>query len=194
MALPDEKSSITLMRDSVTRGIQGGLRASMESGNLITGAKYISVDFYPTAEPASEGTFLDYTTIPTIETGLAQLAQSVNSILNTIDKLPLADTVAGANQAIATLNQSLLAVQAILDNQKTQQLPVQLDKTLQELRDAVSSLAPGSEAYQSLNSSLLSLNRTIGNLEALTRTLAEQPNAAVLPSSPTPDPIPEVSK
>ena len=194
MELPDQESSIALLRNGVTRGVGGGLRASMESGNLLTGAKYISIDFYPDAKPATEGSFLEYTTIPTIETGLAQLAQSVNSILDTIDKLPLADTVAGTNQAITTLNHSLESLQSILDNQNTQQLPAQLDKTLQELRDAVSGVAPNSAAYQSLNSSLLSLNRSLTNLESLTRTLSAQPNAAILPSSQTPDPIPEVSK
>jgi len=193
MELPDAESSIKLLKQAVTRGIGGGMRASMASGNLLTGAKYISVDFFPDAKPASEGIFLEYATIPTIETGLAQIAQSVGSILDTINALPLADTVAEANTALASLNKSLASLETIMKNQSTQQLPGQLDKTLQELRDAISSLSPNSEAYQSLNSSLLSLNRTLGNLESFTRTLSEQPNAAVLPSKQTPDPIPEVS-
>jgi hypothetical protein len=58
----------------------------------------------------------------------------------------------------------------------------------------VSGLAPDSDLYQSLNSSLLRLNKSLGNLEALTRTLAAQPNAAVMPSSAKPDPIPEVTQ
>jgi paraquat-inducible protein B len=194
MELPDAESSIDLLRKAVKRGIAGGMRASMESGNLLTGAKYISVDFFPDAKPASEGIFLDYATIPTIETGLAQITQSVSSILETIDALPLTDTVAGANTALASLNESLESLEVIMANQSTQQLPAQLDKTLQELRDAISSLSPNSEAYQSLNSSLLSLNRTLSNLESFTRTLSEQPNAVVLPTNSTPDPIPEVSK
>jgi paraquat-inducible protein B len=194
MELPDTESSVALMRRAIKSGIQGGMRASMESGNMLTGAKYIAIDFYPGAPAATEGSFLEYTTIPTIETGFAQLEQSVNSILKTIDGLPLADTVASANTALATLNQSLVGLQSIMENQSTQQIPVQLDKTLQELRDAISSLSPNSEAYRSLNSSLLSLNRTMGNLESLTRTLAEQPNAVLISSDPEPDPIPEVSQ
>jgi paraquat-inducible protein B len=118
----------------------------------------------------------------------------VNAILDTINSLPLADTVSSANTAIATLNQNLASLQLILENQSTQQLPASLDKTLQELRDAVDNLSPDSQAGQSLNSSLLSLNRTLGNLENLTRTLSGQPNAVILPSTPVPDPIPEVRK
>jgi paraquat-inducible protein B len=194
MEMPDKEASIALLRKAVKRGVARGLRASMESGNLITGSKYISIDFHPDTPPASEGSFLAYTTIPTVETGFAQIAQTAQSILATIDALPLDDTVAGANKAIGSLNQSLASVQTILENQSTQQLPVQLDDTLQELKDAISNLAPSSSANQSLNSSLLSLNRTLGNLESLTRTLSAQPNAVLLPSDQTPDPIPEVSK
>ncbi len=137
---------------------------------------------------------MEYTTIPTIDSGLAQLDQKVNALLDNINALPLADTVASANTAIATLNKNLASLQSILENQSTQQLPANLNETLQELRDAVDNLSPDSQAGQSLNSSLLSLNRTLGNLESLTRTLSGQPNAVLLPSTPAPDPIPEVSK
>ena len=85
-------------------------------------------------------------------------------------------------------------LQLLLESQSTQQLPASLNETLQELRNAVDNLSPGSQAGQSLDSSLLSLNRTLGNLESLSRTLSGQPNAVLLPSTPTPDPIPEVSK
>lgn len=194
MEMPDDDSSIAQLRDAVKVGVNNGMRASMASGNLLTGAKYISIDFFPDVKPDELSTFMEYTTIPTVETGLAQLEQKVNSILDTIDALPLADTVSSANTAIETLNNNLASLESLLANQSTQQLPASLEKTLQELRDAMSGLSPNSEAYQSLNSSLLSLNRTLGNLESLTRTLSEKPNAVLLPSSPRPDPIPEVSK
>jgi len=194
MEMPDDESSIGRLRDAVKVGVNHGMRASMGSGNLLTGAKYISIDFFPDAKPEPLSTFLEYTTIPTIETGLAQLEQKVNAVLDMINALPLADTVGNANTAIATLNKNLASLQKLLENQSTQQLPANLDKTLAELRDAIGTLTPESQAYQSLNSSLLSLNRTLGNLETLTRTLSEQPNAVVLPATQRPDPIPEVSK
>jgi len=112
----------------------------------------------------------------------------------TIDALPLADTVSSANTAIGTLNNNLASLQLILENQSTQQLPEQLNQTLQELQTTLNGLSPGSDAYQSLNSSLLQLNRTISNLETLTRTLADTPNAAVMPTKKAPDPVPEVNK
>jgi len=194
MELPDSEDSIATMRESVEIGVTNGLRATMASGNLITGAKYISIDFFPGAKTAAMGSFMEYTTIPTMDSGLAQLDQKVNVILDTINGLPLADTVASTNTAIAKLNENLASLQSILENQSTQQLPANLNETLEELRNAVENLSPGAQAGQSLDSSLLSLHRTLGNLESLTRKLSAQPNAVVLPSTPVPDPIPEVRK
>ena len=186
MELSDTEASLKVLKETIRLGIGNGLRASMESGNLLTGSKYINMDFYPSAKKATAGTFMQYTTIPTIETGVAALEEQLASILNTINELPLADTV-------ASLNQNLQSLQSILDNQSTQQLPEHLDQTVQELRDAINSLAPNSDASQTLNSSLLSLNRTLANLESLTGTLSRQPSAVIFPSRPEVDPIPEVS-
>jgi paraquat-inducible protein B len=159
---------------------------------LLTGAKYINIDYFEGVEEAAIGSFMEYPTIPAIETGLGQIEQKLTAVLDKINALPLEDTVTGANTAIATLNQTLASLHTILESQSTQQLPEQLDATLQDLRATLKGLSPDSEVYQSINSSLLRLNRTLGNMESLTRTLSEQPNAALMPSSPTPDPIPEV--
>jgi len=191
LGLPDRQASVENLMTAISNGVNNGLRASLESGNILTGAKYVSIDYFQGVEEATLGTFMEYTTIPTIETGLGQLEQKLNAVLDTINALPLDDTVTNANAAIATLNETLAGLHTIMASQSTQQLPVELSTTLQRLQSTLDGLSPNSEAYQSINSSLLRLNRTMGNLESLTRTLSGQPNAAVMPSNPTPDPIPE---
>ncbi|MEH6637396.1 MAG: intermembrane transport protein PqiB [Halioglobus sp.] len=194
LGLSDQASSVESMHQSIVYGVQNGMRASLETGSLLTGAKYISINYFDGAEEASMGEFMKYRTIPAIETGLGQIEQKLNAVLDKINALPLEDTMSGANTAIATLNQTLASLHTILESQSTQQLPEQLDKTLQDLRNALQGFSPESEAYQSINSSLLRLNRTLGNMESLTRTLSGQPNAALMPSSPLPDPIPEAQQ
>jgi paraquat-inducible protein B len=192
LELPDTKSSIENLHKSIRFGVDNGMRASLETGSLLTGAKYVNIDYFEGVEEAAIGSFLDYPTIPSIETGLGQIEQKLTAVLDKINALPLDDMVTGANAAVATLNQTLASLHTILESQSTQQLPKQLDATLQDLRATLKGFSPDSEVYQSINSSLLRLNRTLGNMESLTRTLSEQPNAALMPSSPTPDPIPEV--
>ena len=192
LQLPDSKSSLEDLHRSIRLGVENGMRASLETGSLLTGAKYVSIDYFKGVEEAAVGSFVDYPTIPTVETGLGQVEQKLNAVLDKINALPLEDAVGGATTAIATLNQTLASLDTIIANQSTQKLPEEIDRTLQELRATLQGFAPDSEVYQSISSSLLRLNRTLGNMESLTRTLSGQPNAVLLPSSPTPDPIPEV--
>ena len=192
LELPDEEGSIEEMHKAIRQGVENGLRASMEMGNLLTGAKYVSVDYFKDAEHAKIGEFLGYPTLPTIGTGLGRIEQKLNATLDLINSLPLADTVNEANNALATLNDTLDSLNKIVGSEGTQQLPLQLNETLQELRDVLTGISENSGAYQSVNSSLLQLNRTLSNMQSLTRTLSEQPNAVIFPSSPVPDPVPEV--
>jgi paraquat-inducible protein B len=191
LELPDSKPSIESLHNAIRFGVANGMRASLETGSLLTGAKYVNIDYFEGVEEAAVGSFLEYPTIPAIETGLGQIEQKLTAVLDKINALPLNDTVSSANAAIATLNETLDSLHTIMASQSTQQLPEQLNTTLQQLQVTLDGLSPNSEAYQSINSSLLRLNRTMGNLESLTRTLSGQPNAAVMPSNPTPDPIPE---
>jgi paraquat-inducible protein B len=194
LALPDSQTSIDAMHESIAGGVTNGMRASLASGSILTGAKYINIDYFEGVEEASLGSFMEYTTIPTLETGLGQLEQKLTAIMDKINNLPLEDTVGGANEAIATLNETLGNLNTVIQSQGIQQLPQQLDQALQDLRKTLNGLAPGSEVYQSINSALLRLNRTLGNLEKVTNTLADQPNSLILPSNYKPDPVPETKK
>ncbi len=194
LELPDQAESVNSFREAILAGVDQGLRASLENGNLLTGAKYIGVDFFPAAEPAQVGQFNEYTVIPTIDTGLAQIQQKVVAVLNKVNDLPLGDTVGNLNDAIASLDRILAEVQSLLAQDGTQNLPGQLGDTLQELTQLLAAVAPGSPTYESIDSSLLRLNRALAEFEALMDTLSEQPNALVLPSSITADPEPEAPK
>ena len=193
LEMPDDAQSIVDLRESITRGVINGMRASLETGNLLTGAKFINIDYYDEIEAAKVGEFDNYPTIPTLETGLGQLEQKVTSILDKLNALPLDATFTEANNAIATLNSTLENLNNLVMDDGTQRLPAQLDQTLKELSNVLEGFSSSSGAYQSINSSLLRLNRTLGNVESLSRTLTEKPNAVVFPSRTAPDPVPEVS-
>ena len=163
LELPDQESSVGDMHKAIRSGVENGMRASLETGSLLTGAKYINIDYFQDIEKAGIGSFLEHPTIPSIETGLEQIEHKLNAILDKINALPLNETVTGANKAVATLNETLDSLHTIMEN-------------------------------PSINSSLLRLNQTLGNMESLTRTLSGKPNAAILPYSPIPDPVPEVKQ
>jgi paraquat-inducible protein B len=191
LQLPDRKDSLEQLHQILTAGIGKGLRASLETGSLLTGAKYVSIDYFENVQPQEMDTLLCYPLLPSIDTGLGQLQHRATALLEMLIELPLDETFANANRALDSLNSALEGVDGMLDNQSTQGLPKQIEATLADLRKAVAGLAPESEAYQSLNTSLARLNRALANFETLSQTLVEQPNALILPTNPTPDPQPE---
>jgi paraquat-inducible protein B len=194
MSLPDVDSSVQALRRSISLGVQNGMRATLASGSLLTGAKYINIDYFPEQEELEVGQWQEYTTIPTIGTGLDQIEVKVNELLDKFNEMPLEDTVANANAAIVELDKTLSALTVILEDQGTLALPGELNATLRELRATLNGLTPDSPLYQNVNATLLQLNRTLSNVESLTRTLSAQPNAAVMPSRLPQDVIPEARR
>ena len=192
--LPDTADSVEAFGKSLKNAVGKGLRATLETGNLLTGAKYVYIDFFEGEPVAEAGSFGGYMTIPTVTGGFDQVLVKVNTLLDKFNALPLDVTVDKTNAAIEELDKTLAGLRVILEEDSTKALPGELDATLKELRRTLDGFSPGSPMYRSLNNTLQQLNRTMGNVESLTRTLSDQPNAAIMPSTPSPDPIPEARR
>ena len=190
----DNQAMVERMEKNIALGVAHGLRATLSTGNLITGSMFIEMDYYPDEPPAELGSFQEYTTIPTISGGLNRIGHQLTALLDKVNSLPLEDTVTGANRAIEELTASLVSLRQILEDNKAQALSAELQATLQELRGVLAGVSPDSQAYQTLNASLLELNRTLENLSDFSRTLSDQPNAVVMPVEIPPDPIPEARR
>ncbi len=170
------------------------MRATLASGNLLTGAKYINIDYFPGVEPLQVTQWMEYTTIPTIGSGFDQIEVKVNELLDKFNQMPLESMVASANSALVELDKTLAGLRAIVEDQSTAELPAELNATLKSLRSTLHGLSPDSPFYQELHAALLQLNRTLSNVESMTRTLSTQPNAAIMPSTLPTDVIPEATR
>ena len=173
MALPDTDNGVSMMRQVVASGVPKGLRASLETGNLLTGAKYIGLDYYPDdGASLSMQQWHEFEEIPTVGGSFDQILIKLNEILKQVNDAPIEQTVVNANKMLD-------GIQVILNSKEVQQLP---------------GLAPDSELYQNLDASMRKLDKTLSNIEALTHTLSGQPNAAIMGSKQPPDPEPEAGK
>ena len=193
--LPDTHIAVENMKETIASGVSsGGLRGTLQTGNLLTGSLYVNFDYYKDVDKAVMGEWEGYTTIPTIPSGLGRIEQQVSSFLDKLNALPLQDTVTSMDGTLASLTKTLNSIDAMLNQPATQELTAELGSTMVELRKILSELAPEGSAYQSLNSSINELNNTLYNLEELTRTLAVKPNALLLPTDFPADPQPEANK
>lgn len=198
--LEDSQESIDAMHQAIAVGVKTGMRASLQTGSLLTGALYINIDWYKDAGPAAEDTFNDYAVIPTIPSGLGRMEQQVGNLLDKLNNLPLEPLLASANTALDTMDGTLAAVtsalgslQKILDEDGARALPGEVNKTLAELREKLDLISTDSAVGQSMSDSIYELNRTLRNLEELTRTLSERPNSLLFPTEISADPIPEAT-
>ena len=201
LQLPDTRESVDRLAATVEAGVRNGLRASLATGNLITGKQLIEIDYYADEKPQELGTFNEYPLIPTIETGFGRLEHQISTLLAKFNALPLETTVTNANSAIqradtalAELSSTLASVNSILESRATQSLPGNLDATLEELRSVLDGLSQDSPLYQNLDASMRKLNKTLENLNELTRHLSHQPNSVLFPSKTKADVIPEARR
>lgn len=111
--------------------VERGLRAQLQSGNLLTGELLVALDFHPDAPPATLDTSGTYPEIPSVPTQLEVLTASITGLLNQLAGLPLAGLVddvrrtvqnvdrlvasPDTEQAIAALTRSAISLEALVE-------------------------------------------------------------------------------
>ncbi|QHM70512.1 intermembrane transport protein PqiB [Mixta intestinalis] len=183
-------------------GKKRGLRASLKTGNLLSGSLYIDLDFYSNA-PQYKGPekVAGLEIIPTVTGGLSQIQQKLMDALDKINNLPLNPMI---NQATGTLRESqrtLQELQKTLDNvnkitasPSMQQLPQDMQQTLRELNRSMKGLQPGSPAYNKLVGDMQRLDQVLRELQPVLKTLNQKSNALVFEAKPGEDPQPKRAK
>jgi paraquat-inducible protein B len=198
LSLPDSEASVEALRKTIENAVATGLRATLQTGNLLTGRKLINFDYFSNVEAAQFGQFDAWTTVPTTETGVGEIQEQVSTLLAKLNDLPLERTINGANTTLdntavmmSNLNEGITSLNKILASDGTQALPGELASTLAELRSVLDGLSQDAELYQDANASLTSLDRTLENLNRLARKLSERPNSLLFSSPSEEDPVPE---
>ncbi|WP_075181168.1 intermembrane transport protein PqiB [Pantoea sp. 1.19] len=179
-----------------------GLRASLKTGNLLTGSLYIDLDFYEKAKPyTGPGALAGYEIIPTVSGGLSQIQQKLMDALDKINALPLNPMINQATSTLAESQRTLRELQKTLDsvNQITaspamKALPQDMQQTLHELNRSMKGFQPGSPAYSKLVGDMQRLDQVLRELQPVLRTLNNKSNALVFEAPQGKDPQPKRAK
>lgn len=143
--------------------VEKGLRARLQTGNLLTGQLYVALDFVPEAPRARVDWSSKTPVLPTVPSSLQSLQQTLASIAGKVDRLPfdrigsnLEQTLASANDLILRLDRSLApeAASTLAEARKTLQT---LDKLLaadaplqHDTRSAMREVAKAAQAFRVL--------------------------------------------
>ncbi len=201
----DDESSdraLTELSRDIEQQIRKGLRASLKTGNLLTGALYVDFNLIADAPRASGyGQFGEFHTIPTVSGGLARIELQANRLLTKLNALPMENTMANLDSMLKESKNSFAAMRELSTNlnklaqqPSSQQLPTELTKAMQELQKTLQSFSSGSPAYTDLNHSLESLNSLLRELKPVVRTVNDKPNALIFNRNNQEDPQPRSAK
>ena len=178
--------------------VEQGMRASLKSGNLVTGSLYVDLDLYPDAPKQALTNVDDYAVIPTASGGFVQLENKLIAVLSKIEQLKvepvleqLGSTLKSSEKTITQLDNTLKQIEDLINNKETAALPEELTATLKEIRLAAQGLTPDSRLYLEMNNSLQTLQQTLKQLQPVIKTLDEKPNALIFDAEKGPDFIPE---
>lgn len=185
--LVNQSGGVADLSEHMDELIDRGLRGSLKTGNMITGALYIDLDFYPQAPARGKfRQFESYPIIPTVSGGLAQIQQQLVNALEKINNLPMSPLIKQATSTLEQSEKTMKHMQATLDNlnkitasQTMQQLPDDMQNTLRALNRSIEGFQPGSAAYNKMVADMQRLDQVLRELQPILKTLNDKSNALI---------------
>jgi paraquat-inducible protein B len=183
---PDNQQGLDFVRMQTLRWVEDGLRASLKTGNLLTGALFVDLQHYPDAEPTLANTVMGYDVIPTISSEFSQITAKVNAILDNVNQIKVLDLSNNANDMLKQIAITAEALQAtaskverILNSAHEDELTSSLNKTLQSIAQLTQDFSSGSTNYEELNNTMQVLQKTLKDLQPLLLQLNGRPNSLI---------------
>lgn len=180
----DSPEGVAILEKQTLAEIKRGMRATLETGNLITGALYVDIDIYPEMDaPDSISSFNGFTVIPTVPEEIGQIAEKMNQVLNKINQLPLEEFAQNANELLTELSKTAKALQHT-SQQADKHIIAEMGNTLKEVNKLLKSYQQGSITNNEINQTMQNMQRVLEDLQPLIKQLNRAPNSLVFPSSP----------
>ena len=187
-----ERNGMSLDSDELyARAIQKrGLRAQLRTGNLLTGQKYLAIDFIKDAAPVPNMQARDANgnrVIPSAPGSFDELQETLSSIAKKIDKIPFEQLAAEVRRTLQQLQVTLKNADKLVANVNEQVAP-EVTATLAEvkrtMKNASEALASDSPIQQDLRGTLTELNRSAASLRLLTDYLQRHPESLLRGKAP----------
>lgn len=192
------KADLQEWKTRVAQMLQGGLHATLKSGNLITGSVFVDLNMDGRAHQTyHRERFEGLPVMPTSATNLAQIEQKLSDLLDKLNGLKVEPVLSGLDKNLQQSEKTIQEIRGLsqqvnqlLSQPDLQQMPANINQTMQALRTTLQGLSPDAPAYQELTTTLQRLDKALRDIQPLARTLSEQPNAILFDRKPGNDPIP----
>lgn len=163
----------------IERAIAHGLKAQLRSSNLLTGARYVALDFFPGPAPGFAAAPARGQ-IATVPGGLDDLQQTLASIARKVDQVPFQEIAADLHVALASLQHTLDDTDAAMrtfNGSIAPQLLSTLAQARESLHRASQLLAEDSPLQEDVREALRQMSRSAAALRELSDELQRHPEA-----------------
>lgn len=171
-------------KDNIKHLIDEGLRAQLQTGSLITGQLFISLDMLPKTKIVAHTNNTGYLEFPTVPNSLEQITHSAQAIMDKVSKLPLEEMTVEVTKTLQALqttsketNKTLVAIKDTLGT--ADNTLKSADKTMQSSQALLNSFAPGSTTQYELHQLLQQLTQTANSTRQLTDYLQQHPESVL---------------
>lgn len=194
--------------DFLKNAVRKGLRASLKTASLITGALFVDLDYYDDTMPAELGKAGDYITVPTVTAGYAQLEAKLTAILDKIQALPVERTMdqlaAAAEEAKITITEArttmkefeatAAAARKVLEDPEFRKLPADLRQSITQLEKTITSIGPDGAIQGDLQRTLDELRAALRAIKSVSTTVDENPKSLIFGKDSSGNPTPKAPR
>lgn len=117
-----------------------GLRARLETQSILTGVRYIKLDFFPDSPLNLVGLNKDYYEIPSIMTTGEELNALLEKGLQTLDEIPLVDIANQLHDTLETANTTLAGIEGIVNSPEVKETLATFSQALKKLDHFIADL------------------------------------------------------
>jgi paraquat-inducible protein B len=187
---PDNTTGLAFIRKQTSLWIEQGLRATLKTGNLLTGALFVDLQHYPDAPLLVTQRLQGYEVVPTMTGEFSEITAKVTAILDSINEMKLNVISENANNMLLQITQAAQSLQSTANTTDSLITTVREDKvtatlveTLKNLSKLTKDYSADSETYDELNKTMQVLQSTLQEFQPLILQLNSKPNSLIFTDS-----------
>ncbi|HWT38811.1 MAG TPA: MlaD family protein [Paraburkholderia sp.] len=162
-------------RNLLQRLIANGLRGQLRTGSVLTGQRYVALDFFPRAPRIPFDTRRTPVELPTVPNTLEELQDQLAGIVDKLDRVP----VGGIGRSLDKTLQTAASLFQRADTELMPEARATLSAARQSFDAANATLAHDSPLQSDLHGALIELRRTLTSLNTLADYLQQHPESIV---------------
>jgi paraquat-inducible protein B len=175
-----DETSDTASHVLVDSLVAHGMRAELKTGSLLTGQKYVALDFHTEVPPDPVGWDSKPAVFPTTTGALDDIQDSVGSIAKKLDKVPFDQMTARLMATLTTLDDTLKTTDRLvrqIDGTIAPQISATLTEAQSAMKNAKEVLGQDAPLQSDLSATLLELSRAARSVSALVDYLERHPES-----------------